>query len=100
MIARIFRWLETRRESFPAEQPGMPPTTFWGFIIHYTRPFWPLIASSSALAASVALIEVSLFGFLGDLVDWLGSPTARRSGRTTRTFSSAWALWCWCCCRS
>jgi len=72
MIARIFRWLETRRESFPAEQPGMPPTTFWGFILHYTRPFWPLIASSSALAASVALIEVSLFGFLGDLVDWLG----------------------------
>jgi ATP-binding cassette subfamily B multidrug efflux pump len=72
MIARIFRWLETRRESFPVEQPGMPPTTFWGFILHYTRPFWPLIATSSALAASVALIEVSLFGFLGDLVDWLG----------------------------
>jgi ATP-binding cassette subfamily B multidrug efflux pump len=72
MIARIFRWLETRRESFPAEQPGMPPTTFWAFILHYTRPFWPLVAMSSVLAASVALIEVSLFGFLGDLVDWLG----------------------------
>jgi ATP-binding cassette subfamily B multidrug efflux pump len=71
MIARIFRWLETSRESFPAETPGMPPTTFWGFILHYTKPFWPLIAASSALAAAVAMIEVSLFGFLGDLVDWL-----------------------------
>ncbi len=71
MIARIFRWLETRRESFPAEAPGMPPTSFWPFILHYTRPFWPLIIASSLLAATVALIEVSLFGFLGDLVDWL-----------------------------
>jgi len=71
MIARIFSWLETRRESFPAEMPGMPPTAFWPFVLHYTRPFWPLIAASSVLATTVALIEVSLFGFLGDLVDWL-----------------------------
>jgi ATP-binding cassette, subfamily B, multidrug efflux pump len=71
MIARIFSWLETRRDSFPPEQPGMPPTTFWPFILHYTQPFWPLIIASSLLAAAVALIEVSLFGFLGDLVDWL-----------------------------
>ena len=71
MIARIFSWLETRKSSFPAEQPAMPPTTFWGFMLHYTRPFWPLIAASSLLAAAVALIEVSLWGFLGDIVDWL-----------------------------
>ncbi len=71
MFARIFRWLETRRDSFPPEQPGQPPEDFWGFILHYTRPFWPLIAASAAFAASVALIEVSLFGFLGSLVDWL-----------------------------
>lgn len=71
MIARLFSWLETRQETFPAEAPGMPPTTFWGFILHYTRPFWALVAASAALGAAVALIEVSLFGFLGDLVDWL-----------------------------
>jgi ATP-binding cassette, subfamily B, multidrug efflux pump len=73
MIARIFSWLETRKTSFPAEQPVMPPASFWGFILHYTRPFWPLIAASSLLAGSVALIEVSLWGFLGDIVDWLES---------------------------
>lgn len=72
MIGRIFHWLETRRGPFPAEQPSMPPPTFWAFIRHYTQPFWPLIVASSLLAAAVALIEVSLFGFLGDLVDWLG----------------------------
>jgi ATP-binding cassette, subfamily B, multidrug efflux pump len=78
MIARIFHWLETRQGAFPAEQPGMPPPTFWAFVLHYTRPFWRLIAASSLLAAAVALIEVSLFGFLGDLVDWL-----TKSDRTT-----------------
>ena len=71
MFARIFRWLETRQETFPADPPGMPPTTFLSFILHYTRPFWPLVAASAALGSAVALIEVSLFGFLGDLVDWL-----------------------------
>ena len=71
MFARIFSWLETRTDSFPAEQAGMPPATFWGFILYYTRPFWPMIIASSVFAAAVALIEVSLFGFLGDLVDWL-----------------------------
>ncbi|MFA5898926.1 MAG: ABC transporter ATP-binding protein [Hyphomicrobium sp.] len=71
MIARIFHWLETHVESFPPEQPAMPPASFWGFISHYTRPFWPLIALSAGLSATIALIEVSLFGFLGNLVDWL-----------------------------
>ncbi|MCP4781787.1 MAG: ABC transporter ATP-binding protein [Hyphomicrobium sp.] len=71
MIARIFRWLETRSASFPAEPPGMPPATLWGFVLHYTRPFWPLIVASSVFATVVALIEVALFGFLGNLVDWM-----------------------------
>lgn len=71
MIARIFRWLETLRSSFPAEPPGMPPATLWGFVFHYTRPFWPLIVASSTLATVVALIEVSLFAFVGNLVDWM-----------------------------
>ena len=71
MIARYFSWLETRVDSFPLQQPGMPPATFWQFIVHYTRPFWLTIVASSVLSAAIALIEVSLFGFLGNLVDWL-----------------------------
>ena len=71
MIARYFSWLETRVDSFPPQQPGMPPAKFWQFILHYTRPFWPTIVASSVLSAAIALIEVSLFGFLGNLVDWL-----------------------------
>ncbi len=78
MIASLFRRLETHIESFPAAQPAMPPASFWGFIVHYTRPFRPLIAVSAVLSATIALIEVSLFGFLGSLVDWL-----QKADRTT-----------------
>lgn len=71
MFARYFSWLETLREPFPGVPPSRPPTELWPFVLHYTRPFWPLIVASSVLAAVVALAEVSLFAFLGSLVDWL-----------------------------
>ncbi len=73
MIARFFRWLETRQEPFPEAQPVMPPVGFVPFVLHYSKPFWPLILASSVLATVVALIEVSLFAFLGSLVDWLAT---------------------------
>lgn len=71
MFARVFRWLETRIDPFPAEAAGRPPADFRGFVLHYTWPLRWLIVATSALAAAVALIEVSLFAFLGRLVDWL-----------------------------
>ena len=50
-----------------------PPSDFRGFVLHYTWPLRWLILGTSVLAAVVALIEVSLFAFLGRLVDWLGT---------------------------
>ena len=73
MFARIFRWLETRAEPFPDIAAVRPPTDFWGFVWHYTKPLRWVIVATSALAATSALIEVSLFAFLGRLVDWLST---------------------------
>jgi ATP-binding cassette subfamily B multidrug efflux pump len=73
VIAAIFRWLETRTDSFPEDLPERPPTTLISFIVHYARPFWPLLLASSLFATVVALIEVSLFAFVGKLVDWLST---------------------------
>ena len=70
-VSAIFRWLESLTGSFPPETPEKPPATFSGFILHYARPFWPLILASSVLSIAVALIEVSLFAFVGKIVDWL-----------------------------
>jgi ATP-binding cassette subfamily B multidrug efflux pump len=71
MIPRLFRWLETLSDPFPLEMPGKPPAGLIGFMLHYARPFRALIAAATALGTLVALIEVSLFAFLGNLVDWL-----------------------------
>ncbi len=73
MITTLFRWLEGLRAPFPDGAPHMPPEKFWPFVSHYTRTFWPLLAAASGLAATVALIEVTLFTYLGQLVDWLAA---------------------------
>jgi ATP-binding cassette subfamily B multidrug efflux pump len=73
MFARVFRWLETRTDPFPRIPAVKPPEDFRGFVLHYTWPVRWLIVATSLLAAAVALVEVSLFAFLGKLVDWLGT---------------------------
>ena len=73
MFEKFFGWFETWREPFPEEPPVRPPDTLYAFIVHFTKPFWPLFAMSAAIAGTVALIEVSLFAFLGRLVDWLNA---------------------------
>lgn len=73
VISKFFSWLENCTEPFPQAEAQKPPTTFAAFIIHYARPFWPLILASSAFATVVAIIEVMLFGFVGSLVDWLST---------------------------
>ena len=75
MLDRLFKWFETRTEAFPQGEAQMPPATLSGFIWFYTKPFWPWIAVTSLLAATVAVIEVSLFAFLGSVVDWLAKTT-------------------------
>ncbi len=71
MFAAFFSWLESQTDPFPDARPEKPPTSLRGFILHYARPFWPLLAVSSALATVVAIVEVYLFAFVGNLVDWL-----------------------------
>ena len=73
VIERFFRWLEQLVNPFPPGQPGMPPKGLLAFAWHYTRPFWPLLVISMMFSAVIALLEVWLFAFLGDLVDLLTS---------------------------
>ncbi len=73
MFDTLFTWFEKYRTPFPEHAPGKPPHTLFGFLSHYARPFWPLILFGSILSALIALIEVYLFSFIGDLVDWLSA---------------------------
>ncbi|MFT3987080.1 ABC transporter ATP-binding protein [Aestuariivirga sp.] len=71
MFDSLFRWFETRVESFPPEAPEQPPARFIPFVWHYTKPFGWLLALSIAFSTAIAFIEVYLFAFLGHLVDLL-----------------------------
>jgi ATP-binding cassette subfamily B multidrug efflux pump len=55
----------------------MPPASLIPFILHYARPFWPLLLASGLFSTVIALLEVMMFAFLGRLVDWLA--TAERA---------------------
>jgi ATP-binding cassette subfamily B multidrug efflux pump len=70
-MANMFSWLESRVDPFPPERPAIPPQGLLAFCWHYTRPFWPLLLTATLLSASIALLEVVLFAFLGELVDML-----------------------------
>ena len=74
----MFSWFERRLDPYPATAPQMPPQSFWGFLLHYSRgavPWLVLLALGSGL---IALIEVSLFGYLGDLVNRLADTPRER----------------------
>ncbi|OUR94931.1 multidrug ABC transporter ATP-binding protein [Gammaproteobacteria bacterium 42_54_T18] len=58
-------------KAFPAEAPEQPPSSLFAFCRHYTRGMEIPLLLMSVLTASLAILEVSLFGFMGQLVDWL-----------------------------
>jgi ATP-binding cassette, subfamily B, multidrug efflux pump len=67
----MFSWFEKLLEPFPADDPVTPPKTLVAFCMHYTKGAWGPILVMAVLTALIAVIEVSLFGFLGNIVDWL-----------------------------
>ncbi|WP_067340531.1 ABC transporter ATP-binding protein [Stappia indica] len=56
------------------EQPiTAPPAGLFAFCWHYTRPIWPILVAVCLLGTAVAIFEVMVFSFLGDLVNWLAT---------------------------
>lgn len=71
MVARLLGWFESRIDPFPPEAPRRPPRGLLRFCWHFARPMRGWIALMAALSATVALVEVGLVKFLGQLVDRL-----------------------------
>lgn len=67
----MFDFFENLLKPFPTKLPTRPPATLFAFCRHYTKGVWPLIFLMSALVTLIAATEVVLFGFLGEIVDWL-----------------------------
>lgn len=67
----MFKFFESLTQPLPPEEPTQPPKTLYAFCRHYTRGFGKPLIVMSILTATLAILEVSLFGFMGKLVDWL-----------------------------
>ena len=70
-VNSMFAWFERRLNPFPIEVPEQPPKTLVAFCLHYSRGAWPWIFMSAAFMSVIAVAEVWLFSFLGDIVNWL-----------------------------
>ncbi|MDB1125680.1 ABC transporter ATP-binding protein [Vibrio algarum] len=69
----MYKFFEGLTKAFPNEEPTQPPKTVFAFCRHYTRGFEIPLLLMASLSTIVAIIEVSLFGFMGRLVDLLSS---------------------------
>ncbi|MGE6382638.1 ABC transporter ATP-binding protein [Shewanella baltica] len=67
----MFKRFESWVEALPDDEPTKPPTGVYAFCRHYTKGYELPLILMSVLTALLAMLEVSLFGFMGQLVDWL-----------------------------
>jgi len=75
-IRHILDYFESRIPPFPEDDPVRPPATLWPFLWYFVKDSWVWLLLMALMSAVVSLLEVSLFSFLGNLVDWLGNREA------------------------
>ena len=67
----MFDRFEKLTDPFADTSLEVPPKGFLAFCWHFTKPVWPILLCVSVLGAIIAILEVTIFTFLGDLVNWL-----------------------------
>lgn len=69
----MFSFFEKLIKPFPIEEPSQPPKGVLSFCLHYSRGIESPLLLMTMLTATLAILEVSLFGFMGELVEWLAT---------------------------
>ncbi|MBY8028500.1 ABC transporter ATP-binding protein/permease [Vibrio fluvialis] len=69
----MYKKFESFTQAFPQDEPQRPPNTLWAFCRHYTKGYEKPLMVMALLSTTIAIIEVSLFGFMGQMVDWLST---------------------------
>jgi ATP-binding cassette subfamily B multidrug efflux pump len=67
----MLQFFEKLTNPFPPQEPTQPPKGLYAFCRHYSKGMEIPLAVMAILTALLAMLEVSLFGFMGQLVDWL-----------------------------
>lgn len=67
----MFTFFEKLVPALNDDEPTQPPNTLFAFCMHYTKGYKRALTVMTLLSALLAMLEVSLFAFMGQLVDWL-----------------------------
>jgi ATP-binding cassette subfamily B multidrug efflux pump len=67
----MLRWFERRLDPYPGGDPVEPPKGLLAFCLHYSHGAKKWLALMAFAAAAVAAGEIIIFGFIGDVVNWL-----------------------------
>lgn len=69
----MFSWFEKRINPYPANDPVLPPEGLFAFCWHYSRHASPWLALGTILVAGIAVGEVLMYSFMGQIVDYLST---------------------------
>ncbi|MGV8832829.1 MAG: ABC transporter ATP-binding protein [Devosia sp.] len=69
----MLRWFERRLNPYPLGEPSEPPKGLVAFCLHYSHGAKKWLGLMALLAALIAASEILLFGFIGDIVNWLAA---------------------------
>lgn len=83
----MFAWFERRLKPFPEGGDQQPPKGLVKFCMHYSRGAWGYILLAGSLMMLIAITEVWLFSFVGNIVDWLAE-----QDRSTLFSEHFWSL--------
>lgn len=75
MLNCLFRYFEGLTQPFPETenlQTETPPSRLRDFFHFHLRGYYKPLIGLAVLNVIFAIMEVSLFGFMGQIVDWLG----------------------------
>ena len=67
----MLKFFENLVDPYPPEEPTQPPKGVWQFCWHYCDGMKRYMFLLALTAGAFAAIEVMIFGFMGQLVDWL-----------------------------
>lgn len=70
-MLKLYKYFENLVPALNDAEPTQPPNTLVAFCLHYTKGYGKALFLMTILTALLAILEVSLFGFMGQLVDWL-----------------------------
>ncbi|MEH6454266.1 MAG: ABC transporter ATP-binding protein, partial [Psychromonas sp.] len=85
----MFKFFERLVPALNDTEPTQPPNTLFAFCLHYTKGYKTPLIVMTLLTALLAVLEVSLFGFMGQLVDWL----ITKNPETLLTDESSTLIW-------